>query len=113
MQVQKKTESKLLGRTYVEVKLEGKAGRITRKDAIAMVAEEMKVGPEKVGIVGLWERSGSTDVVGGFYVYSTPESMKIHPKYLNVRTMTKEEREKLKQEKKKAKTAAPKAEAKK
>jgi ribosomal protein S24E len=113
LQVQKKSESKLLGRTYVEVMLPGKAGHITRKDAIAGLAEEMKVGPESVGLVGLWQKSGTTDVVGGFYVYSTQEGAKIHPKHLKVRTLTKEDREKLKQEKKKAKTAPPKTEAKK
>ena len=108
MQIQKKTESKLLDRTYVEVLFEGKGGKISRKEAVALVAGELRVGPEKVGLIGLEERSGTTDVVGKFHVYGSPESKsRMHPGYLDVRLLTKEEREKLKQDKKNAKNAAP------
>jgi len=114
LQVQKRTQSKLLDRTMVEVLIEGKAGQISRKDAIQMVADELKTGPELVGIVALRQQSGTKDVWGRFYVYGSADSRKVHPKHLVTRTLTKEEREKLKQEKKKAKTApAPAAEAKK
>ena len=42
-------------------------------------------------------------MVGRFHVYDSEESMKrLHHDYLRVRLLTKEEREKLKQEKKKA-----------
>ena len=101
MQVQKKSDSRLLDRTYVEVLFEGKSGKLSRKDAIALVAGEMKVDAERVGLVKLEERSGTTDVLGKFNVYGSAESKKkAHPGYLDVRLMTKEEREKLKQAKK-------------
>ena len=114
MQIQKKAESKLLGRTYVELVIDGKAGKITRKEAISMLAKELNVPEENVGLVRLEEQSGETTVVGKFYVYESAASKKaIHPKHLEVRLLSKEEREKLKQEKKKAAAPAPAQEAKK
>lgn len=115
MPVEKKSESKVLDRSYVEMTLEGRAGRVTRKEAIAMVAQEMGVPAENVGLLRVDGQSGTTKVVGRFYVYGSAESKKrVHLKYLDERTLSKEEREKLKQERKKAATqAAAPAEAKK
>ena len=110
MQVEKKSESKVLDRSYVEATLDGKAGKITRKEAIAMVAKEMGVPPENIGLVRIDGQSGTTRVRGKFFVYGSASSKeRIHLKYLDERLLTKEEREKLKQERKKA--AAPAAAA--
>ena len=116
MPVDRRSESKLLDRSYVEFSMEGKAGKISRKEAIAAVAQELGVPAENVGLIRIDGESGTTKVMGRFYIYGSPESKKrIHPKYLEERMLTKEEREKLKQERKKAKTsaAAPAPEAKK
>ena len=116
MPVEKKSESKVLDRSYVELSLEGRAGKVTRKEAIAMVAQEMGVPAENVGLLRIDGQSGTTKVLGKFYVYGSADSKKkVHLKYLDERTLTKEEREKLKQERKKAATpaAAAPAEAKK
>jgi len=107
LQVEKKSESKVLDRSYVEMSLEGKAGKISRKEAIAAVAQEMGVPPENVGLIRIDGQAGTTKVVGRFYVYGSAESKKrVHPKYLDERILSKEEREKLKQERKKAATPA-------
>ncbi len=114
MQVEKKSESKVLDRSYVEVSMQGKAGKISRKEAIAAVAQEMGVPPENVALIRIDGESGTTGVVGRFYVYGSAESKKrVQPRYLEERTLTKEEREKLKQERKKAATPAAAPEAKK
>jgi ribosomal protein S24E len=116
LQAEKRSESKVLDRSYVELRMEGKAGKISRGEAISEAAQALGVPAENVGLIRIDGQSGTTDVVGKFYVYGSAESKKkIHPKYLSVRTLTKEEREKLKQEKKKAATpaAAPAPEAKK
>lgn len=111
MQVEKKGESKVLDRTYVEVVMEGKAGQISRKDAIAAVAQELNVPAENIGLIRMEGQSGTRSLTGRFYVYGSANSKKtIHLRYLDERMLTKEEKEKLKQEKKKA--AAPAAEAK-
>lgn len=114
MQVEKKSESKVLDRAYVEVALEGKAGRVSRKEAIAAVAQEMGVPPENVALIRMEGQSGTTEVRGRFYVYGSAASKKrVHPGYLDERMLTKEEREKLKQARKKAATPPPAPEAKK
>jgi ribosomal protein S24E len=114
LQVEKKTESKVLARTYVEVNLEGKAGKLTRKEAIDTVAQELGVARENVAIVRLDGQAGTTGVRGKFYVYETPEAKKrVHPRYLEERTLSKEDREKARQARKKAAAPAPAPEAKK
>ena len=113
MQAEKKLDSKVLDRAYVEVTLQGRGGKLTRKEAIEAAAKELDVAPENVGLIGIDGQSGTTDVVGRFFLYGSVESKKrLHPRHLEVRLLTKEEREKLKQEKKKAAAPAP-AEAKK
>jgi len=107
LQVLKRTESKLLDRSYVELLMDAKSGKLARKDAIDMLAKELGVQPENVGLLKLKGQSGTTQVIGEFYVYGSPESKKrAHPKYLDVRLLSKEEREKLKQAKKKQKAPA-------
>jgi ribosomal protein S24E len=107
LQVEKKSQSKVLDRSYVELSLEDRAGKISRKEAIAAVAQEMGVPAENVAIIRIDGQSGTTKLLGKFYVYGSPESKKrIHLRYLDERTLSKEEREKLKQERKK-KAAAP------
>jgi ribosomal protein S24E len=114
LQVEKKTDSKVLERSYIELRLQGRAGKLTRKEAVAAAAQELGVAPETVGIVRLDGQAGTTDVIGKFYIYGSAESKKkIHPRYLDERMLTKEEREKLKQERKKAAAPAPAPEAKK
>jgi ribosomal protein S24E len=80
-----------------------------------MLAGEMRVAQDNVGLIGLEERSGTRDVVGKFHVYGSLDSKKkVHPRYMDLRLLTKQEREKLKQEvkdKKTKKSAAPAAPA--
>ena len=105
MEIRKKTESKLLDRVELEVFIPEKAGKLSRSEAVGMVADEMKVGRERVGLITLKQQAGTRDIVGSFGVYGSEEAMRrTHPHHLSVRLMTKEEREKLKQAKKMAKT---------
>jgi ribosomal protein S24E len=114
LQAERKTDSKALDRSYVELFIEGKSGKLTRKEAIATAAQQLGVNPETVGLIRLEGHSGSSDLLGRFYVYGSLDSKKrLHPRYLEERTLTQEERDKLKQERKKAATPAPAPEAKK
>ncbi|MDE1852998.1 MAG: hypothetical protein KGI38_04520 [Thaumarchaeota archaeon] len=114
MQVVKKSESKVLDRSLVELTLEDKAGKISRKEAIALVAQEMGVQPENVALIRMDGKSGTMKVLGKFYIYGSAESKKrIQPRYLAERLLTKEERDKLRQERKKAAVAPAPTEAKK
>lgn len=103
MPVEKKSETKVLDRSYVELTLDDMAGKFTRKEAIAMVAQEMGVASGNVALVRMVGESGTRKVHGVFYVYGSEASKKkVHPRYLDERLLTKDEREKLKQERKKA-----------
>jgi len=103
MQVLEKKDSKLLARTEVRVDFGEKAGSLSRKDAVKLVADELKVDPSKVGIIALTSGSGSKKLTGVFHVYQSDDAMKVlHQKHLAIRLLTKEEREALKQAKKKA-----------
>jgi len=114
LQVEKKSESKVFDRSYVELSIDGKAGKLTRKEAIASVAQELGVPAENIGLIRMDGKSGTTKVLGKFYLYGSADSKrKVHPKYLDERTLTKEERDRLKQERKKAATPAAAPEAKK
>ena len=116
MQVLKKSESKLLGRTYVELAIDDKAGTISRRGAVEAAAKELGVEADRIGLVGLEGQSGATAVVGKLYVYESADAKKkMHQRHLQERMLTNEEREKLKQDRKKAAAPAqaPAAEAKK
>ena len=114
MQVLRKSESKVLDRTYVEVSFEEKSGKIKRTEAIEAVANELGVPKENVGLVRIDGQSGTTKVVARLYVYGSQESKRrLHLRHLDERTLTKEERDKLKQERKKAAAPAAAPEAKK
>jgi len=113
LQILRRTDSKVLGRSYLEVSLEESAGKISRKDAVEAVAKELGVPNENVGLIRIDGESGSRKAVARFYVYTSMElKARLQPRHLTERMLTKEEREKLKQERKKPAPAAA-AEAKK
>jgi ribosomal protein S24E len=110
LQILEKKESKLLGRTDVEVLFADKAGAISRRDAVKEVAQSMNVEDNRVALLKLISGSGSRDLIGTFRVYESESSLKdVSPGYLRERLLTKEEREAGKQAKKKAQQAAAQA----
>ena len=107
MQILEKKESKLLGRTDLDVLFPDKAGALTRRDAVKQVAQSMKVEENRVALLKLASGSGSRDLLGTFRVYESEGDLAhVSPGYLKVRLMTKEEREAAKAAKKKAEQAA-------
>lgn len=110
MQILEKKESKLLGRTDLDVLFPEKAGALTRRDAVQQVAQSMKVEENRVALLKLISGSGSRDLIGTFRVYNSEGDLKsVSPGYLKVRLMTKEERQAAKEAKKKAEQAAAQA----
>jgi ribosomal protein S24E len=99
----KKKESKVLHRVELEVVIPAKSGSLSRTEAAKMVAAEMKVDESQVGVLSLSPESGTTKLKGTFHVYSDPQVMgRVHEKHFSVRLKSKEEREALKQAKKKS-----------
>jgi ribosomal protein S24E len=110
MQILEKKESKLLGRTDVDVLFADKAGALTRRDAVKEVAQSMKVEENRVALLKLASGSGNRDLLGTFRVYDSEGDLKsVSPRYLKERLMTKEERQAAKEAKKKAMQAAAQA----
>ena len=108
MQIVSRKESKLLGRTELEVLFPDKAGALNRNDAVKEVAQAMNASEARVTLVRLSPESGTRSLVGSFHVYaSEDEKKKLSHEYLSVRLLTKEEKEARKAAKKKAETAAP------
>ena len=92
MQILEKKESKLLGRTDVDVLFPDKAGALTRRDAVIQVAQSLKVEESRVALLKLASGSGSRDLLGTFRVYDSEGDLKnVSPHYLKERLMTKEE----------------------
>jgi len=108
MQILNRKDSKLLGRTELEVLFPDKAGALNRKQAVKEVAEAMKASEGQVTLVRLSSEAGTRSLVGRFHVYGSEDAKKrLSHEYLSVRLLTKEEKEALKAAKKKAETAAP------
>ncbi|MGA2198571.1 MAG: hypothetical protein ABSG45_01395 [Nitrososphaerales archaeon] len=107
MEIVSRKDSKLLGRSEVQVLFAQKAGAINRKEAIREVAQAMNSTEGRVALVRLSPQAGSRNLVGWFHVYDSEEGRKeIAHHYLSVRLLSKEEKEAMKAAKKKADAAA-------
>ncbi|MCX8191425.1 MAG: hypothetical protein N3F06_01295 [Nitrososphaerales archaeon] len=97
-------ENRLLRRKEYVCRFPSAAGLIKRNEAVEALASALKIEKEKVYLIKLSTTSGSRDVIGTFYVYDDEKDAKKHlPRYLFMRMLSKEEREKLKKEKKASK----------
>ena len=107
MEIVNRKDSKLLGRSELQVLFAGQAGAISRKDAVKEVARALNTIEGKVTLVKLSPEAGSRNLVGWFHVYESEDGKKgVEQQYLATRLLTKEEKEALKAAKKKAETAA-------
>lgn len=104
----------LLKRREVRCLFRGKAGKLTRNDAVNLLMQQLKLDKKFVIPVILKCETGKADVKGTFYVYDDENLAKKHlPKYVFLRLLSKEERKKIaeaeKAKAKKPEAAAPKA----
>jgi len=107
LEIVSRRDSKLLGRAELEVLFAGKAGSLSRKDAIKDVARATGSDEKRVTLLELSGGSGTRDVIGRFHVYESEEAKKdISEKHLDLRLLSKGEKEAMKQAKKKADAAA-------
>jgi ribosomal protein S24E len=107
MQILDRKDSKLLGRTEVRVKFAGKSGFLNRKDAIKEVAQALGSSESKVTLIKLAGESGTMDLFGTFHIYESEGTQKeLEHNHFAVRLLTKEEKDAIKADKKKAETAA-------
>jgi small subunit ribosomal protein S24e len=100
-------DNKLLERREATYLFKGMAGKLTRQEAVKLVAKDLGVRPEKIIPVKLISEFGTVDVRGLFYVYEDVEKARAQlPEYIFLRQLTKEERSKILEERRKAKVQA-------
>lgn len=101
----KVVDNSLLGRKEATYIFRGSSGLLSRAQAVKMVASDLGAKEENVIAVSLEGRHGSRDLVGTFYLF---EDMKVAraqlPKYVFLRRMSKEERKKYFEERRKSRT---------
>lgn len=106
----KLVDNPFLGRREATYLFRGSAGMVTRSQAVKMVSADLGLKEENILPVSIRGRQGSHDVVGTFYIFEDMELAKKQlPKYMFLRSLTKEERKKYFEERRKsrAKKVAP------
>ena len=94
--------NELLRRREVDGVFKSMAGLLKRQEAVNMVAKSLNVDASKVYLISLRTKTGTRDVSGLFYIYDKHEDAKKQLlKYLSLRMLPKEEKEKIKKEAKK------------
>lgn len=109
-------ENKFLSRKEVIVRFRDIKGTLKRDDATNAVAQQLSTDKSKVFPIKIDFQAGASSAKGVFYIYDNPELAKKYlPKYLMLRSLSKEERQKAIEAAKQPKTApaaaTPKAEA--
>ena len=97
----------LLNRREIRVLFRGAAGKINRNEAAEKIAKQLNVNKKQVVPINLRCQTGMTDVHGILYVYDDEnEAARQLPRYMLLRTLSREERKKVLDEEKAAKLKA-------
>jgi len=103
-------ENTLLGRKEATYFFKDSAGALNRAQVVKMVASDLGVKEDNVVLMAIRGKQGTRDVVGTFYVFDDVNVAKAQlPKYYFLRSMSKEDRKKYFEERRKsrAKKVAP------
>ena len=99
------SENKLLGRRELKVKFKAGNGILTRQGAAEAIASKTGVGKENVQVISLKGKFGTRDADAFAYIFSNPgDAKKQLSEYVLLRHLPKEERKKIRDEKRKAAT---------
>jgi ribosomal protein S24E len=112
VEVVKDSQNELLGRRELSVKFIAGSGILTRKSAAEAIASRVAAKVENVQVISLTGRFGVRDVDAIAYVFDSPDQAKKQlAEYVLLRHYSKEDRKKIREEKRKAATAGPSATA--
>ncbi|SRR5579863_3230930 len=119
VQITQDFENKLLGRRELKVKFKAGSGILSRQAAVDAIASQTGTKKENIQVISLNGVYGARDVNATAYVFSNAEDAKRQlADYVLLRHLPKDERKKLREEKRKGASApasatpAPAAEAK-
>ena len=107
------SENKLLARRELRVKFKAGNGILTRQAAAESIASKIGTKRDSVQVISLHGSSGVRDIDAKAYVFSDPkEAKKQLAEYVLLRHLSKDERKKIREERRKAATTpAPSAPA--
>jgi|FaiFalFF_MnMetaG_3_1042247.scaffolds.fasta_scaffold00085_26 ribosomal protein S24E len=113
MKILEDRENLLLGRRELLVEFPGGAGKVSRREAMRMVAAQLGVEPEKVIPVRLEGTAGLPNLIARIYIYQDPRRAARHlPEHVFLRNLEKGERKRVLDEMRKARAARKQAAAK-
>lgn len=97
-------KNSLLNRREVKAIFRGASGKINRIEAAKKIANQLNVDKERVLPINLRCQTGMVDVYAIFYVYDDEhEAARQLPRYMLLRTLSRDERKKILDEEKAAK----------
>lgn len=102
------SENKLLGRRELRLKFKAGNGLLTRQGAVEAIATRMGVNKDNVKVISLYGSFGLRDVDARAYLFSDARAAKEQlADYVLLRHLSKDERKKIREDRKKAATANP------
>jgi ribosomal protein S24E len=100
------SENKLLGRREMNVRFRSGSGILTRQAAAEAISSKVGTAKEQVQVLSLKGKFGVRDIEAHVYVFSNANDAKRQlSDYILLRHLPKEERKKLREEKRKAATS--------
>lgn len=109
----KDIDNPLLDRKEVTILFKDASGKLTKGGGVERVVKDLKVKQENVIPMSLKGKYGSRDIIGTFYIYKDMNlARKQLPEYIFTRMLSKEDRRKLLDERKKKAAPAAKRPAK-
>ena len=106
------SENRLLGRRELVLKFNAGNGLLSRQGAVDAISSRFGVGKDNVMVISLYGGSGTRDYYAKTYLFPAGKSGKKQqlPEYISLRHLSKEDRKKAREEKRKgaaAKSAKP------
>jgi ribosomal protein S24E len=108
VEILEESENKLLGRRELHLRFKAGNGLLTRQGAAEAIASKVGVNKDNVKVISLYGSFGVRDLDARAYIFSEPNTAKEQlADYLLLRHLSKDERKKVREDRKKAATANP------
>ena len=106
LEILEESENRLLSRKELKLKFRGGSGILTRQGAAEAVATKLGIKKENVQVISLHGGFGVRDINAKAYIFSSPKEAKEQlAEYILLRQLPKEERQKIREERRKSATS--------
>jgi ribosomal protein S24E len=108
LRILERNNNPLLRREEIKCEFSGLSGRLTRQDAISALKKDLKIEDGVVRVIRIDPKSGTQNLTAEFYFYQKPEDERRQlPRYFETRALSKDERKRIFDERKKSKVPSP------